>query len=445
MKKIIFICMVLYFMLLMNSCIFKKTDEVNSTSDITSNSSVANSTSNITSNSSISNSTVDITDDKPKDVSIVNAWKNNLIKNQIIIDDIKFTGKDGSFDKDYHVVGKYSDDEIVMYNEVDNSINLYNINTKQVNELTKKITNDSDVYFQNIQYEEGYVSWLECNLANYDQWDMYLYKVSEEKLIKVDEFKYSIADFPIQQNVHVKPVNIIINEDRVIYARLDFNEKDEIVYKVKLYDVKNDNLEDLDETKFAQEEIFRDVALYGNKVAYAKYYRSIDSSPVYDEADIYLYDINTKEKKVILGHTDVNGIYLYDNILAYAKVENYTIPDVETVQSHADISFYYLDSGKTETIVEDSFPIYAQDGIKSLRGLPKLNDKYLSWHDSLTEFQYIYDYKNKQLIYPLKEDQDKEAVSYCFVSALEPKENIYYVDILKTKDSIVEYQIIELK
>ncbi|SFA81456.1 hypothetical protein [Clostridium frigidicarnis] len=189
---------------------------------------------------------------------------------------------------------------------------------KNEKKLISRVLNNDHV-FENAVYSNGWVVWIEDNRKVFDgdkvineseglmgeSWIVVAKNINTDEQIIIDK-SHKMKDLKYIYS----PDDIEISNDTIVYKHIDFQD-DDYVFVVKTFDLSTRNLDVIETIGDIKDKWITDVSIHNNKIGW------INLDKKHNYSDLYLYDIDTKEKTKLDSGKYGRELYIYkDKIYA---------------------------------------------------------------------------------------------------------------------------------
>lgn len=245
-----------------------------------------------------------------------------------------------------------------------------------------------DHVFEKVVYSNDWVVWIEDSDKIFNggelgkSWIVAAKNINTNEQIIIDK-SHEIKNLKYRY----APGDIDISNDTIVYNHIDFQD-DEYVFLVKTFNLSTRKLDVIEKIADISDQWITDISICNNKVAWSNPNTSIiEGKRGYRYSDLYLYDIDTREKtKLASGEYMLQQCIYNDNVY--------------TVNYGTELIEINVKTKKRRKIIDETNPIVkdlggGDNGIISM-GMPLADSELLTWVCSLTKEGFYYDLKNSK-------------------------------------------------
>ena len=302
------------------------------------------------------------------------SMKNKQIHKKIKINDLNLPSN--KIPSDFKLEYIIDRDKVVLTK--DNYVWIYNSNTGEAETLTTSLYKNNYIY--TIKYFDKWIVWAEQSDDEMgSNWCLVAKNIESNEEIIVDKSRK-------RGNISYlySPGNIEIFDKKIAYRYTDY-ENNKNIGLIKLFDLETRKATIVEKIIDIEDKFIGKVAIYNDKIVWTNPHTlSSDGNRKYSFSDLYMYDINSKEKKKLIDKK-----YLLNSILY--KDEVYAINYMNDIET--EIVRININNGEMDSIINKSSSIYSYMDDSDYFQIyePIINNNILTWIMIGVPNKYYYD------------------------------------------------------
>lgn len=313
---------------------------------------------------------------------------------------------------------------IVYLNEKDEQQNgkvlyLFNIEDKSIKKYIEPLK--KEYYFDDIVTNGEWLVWIEKDYYGIDTsnksfgWQLVAKNVKTSEELVIDKSIFTTNKYSVPMYIDYIPESLNISKQNIVsYCKSDLKYGN-IISAVLIYDLNNRKQQVVAQSDTPEHELIVRCCTYGDKVVWIKFWKFNETLQLrrtrYEYGDIFVYDINTNKIEQLTQNQFYDAPNLYENYLTVARVPESEEDENSSSPCRSDIVLFDLNT-KEKRVIFDKKSIcnnYNKGTDETYNKTIFINDKYICWLPlGGGDNRYIYDYKNDNFV-EVYEEKSKDS------------------------------------
>ncbi|WP_142413682.1 hypothetical protein [Hathewaya massiliensis] len=282
--------------------------------------------------------------------------------------------------------------------EISGELCTYNVDTKKTKVFKKAM--GKNMYIQTADFSDKWIVWVEgsdketTDATTGVGWALYAENIKTGEVTQIDkDIDKDINN--LQSGFRCSPNQVTISGDNIVYSNFKRDSDKSIKSVIKLANLKNKTIHELDEIKDIDKYFYSDPSIYNDNIVWSVTKLTTDPAEHKKFSNITLYNLKDKNKTILSKNVPVYDPIINNNLIA----ADFTVNDI------TNIVLYDLNKKNEDwkNCVNSSLPIYQNTQNSTMAG-PLFSKYYMIWWDNKTTSSQVIDTKSNK-IYILDKDK----------------------------------------